>query len=172
MVGMRNRYSNYIFYLLASSLLFIASCSVAQTASKPNKELHTIKGYLLFAISKVDEEVIFLPDNLVNKNYNFEQLQKIKGWYLRGQNTYGIYQAKQQSKKYTVSVPILDTHDSSRSSMSIKIGVLPVILSYTTYNSVEPERDNGIPFDYKGKRYVINYIDDWDVVIEKVRVIK
>lgn len=169
---MRHRYNNYIFYLLASSLLFIASCSVAQTVSKPNKELHTIKGYLLFAISNVDEEVIFLPDSTANKKYSFEQLQKVKGWYLRGQNTYEMYQAKQKSKKHTVSVPLFDTRDSSSSSMSIKLGVLPIILSYTTYNSIEPERDNGIPFDYKGKRYVINYIDDWDVAIKDVKIIK
>lgn len=164
--------NNYIFYLLVSSLLFIASCSVAQTVSKPDKELHTIKGYLLFAISKMDEEVIFLPDSTASRKYSFEQLQKIKGWYLRGKNTYEMYQAKQKSKKHTVSVPLFDTRDSSRSFISVELGVLPVELTYWETKPGKLKEDSGIPFDYKGKRYVINYIDDWDVVIEKIKVIK
>lgn len=169
---MKNRCSNYIFYLLASSLLFIASCSVAQTISKSDKELHTIKGYLLFTISKMDEEVIFLPDNGASKKYNFEELEKIKGWYLRGQNTYEMYQAKQKTKKHTISVPLFDSRDSSRSFISVELGVLPVELTYWETKLGKLKEDNGIPFDYKGKRYVINYIDDWDVAIEKIKVIK
>lgn len=130
-------------------MLFIASCSVAQTVSKPNKELHTIKGYLVFAISKTDEEIIFLPDSVATKKYNFEQLQKIKGWYLLGHNTYVMYQAKQKSKEYSISVPLFDARDSSRSFLSVELGVLPVELTYWETTPGKLKEDSGIPFDYK-----------------------
>lgn len=167
MVGMKNRYSNYIFYLLASALLLIASCSVAQTVT--SNDINTDKGYLLFYN---DELAIFLHDTLPSKKISFEKLSQLKGKQIRGADNYPMYLAKKKAKKYTVQEHTFDREKNKSYLSASSMRIIPVTLSYATYSSVEPEKDNGIPFDYKGRHYLINYTDDWDVAIKDVKIIK
>lgn len=148
-------------------LVFGASCSVAQQGI--SKDIKTDKGYLLFYN---DELVIFLYDTFPFKKISFEKLSQLKGKQIRGADNYPMYLAKKKAKKYIVQEHTFDREKNKSYLSASNIRIISVALSYTTYNSVEPERDNGIPFDYKGKHYLINYIDDWDVAIKDVKIIK
>lgn len=130
------------------------------------------KGYFVFIKMSDFEQTIFLPNKNVCKNYTFKKLTKIKGWLIRGQDTYELFLAKQEAKQYNVLLPRVDENSHTSYSTQIQLGILPVELTYWETSPGKPKEDSGIPFDYKGKRYVINYIDDWDVAIEKIEIIK
>ncbi len=138
------------------------------------REKHSLKtrGYLVFVKMNDFEQTIFLPHKNACKNYTFKKLAKIKGWLIRGQDNYEMYKAKLESKEYNVLLPRADANIDSFYTSPIKLGILPVELTYWETTPGKLKEDGGIPFDYKGKRYVINYIDDWDIAIEKIKVIK
>jgi len=135
------------------------------------KKIKHINGYIVFVTMNDYVETLFLPKKNASYNFTFNQLAKVKGWLIRGQDGYETYKAKQLSRKYFVSVPILDTCDSF-SNNKIELGIIPVKMTYFESPPGKIKEDGGIPFDYKGKRYVIKYIDDWDIVIESITVLK
>lgn len=156
-------------FLWACVLLLFLCCCHAQKTVDGNKILKA-KGFLVFI---PDDVVVFIKDKRASSHYSLDDFQKHKGRQIRGNFSYSMIKAKEDAKPYNVKKHLYEVKTKMSYEISDTIKVIAVEISYYIYKGMlEMGKENGIGYSYDGKRYSIEFIDDWNVAIEDIKYLK
>lgn len=170
--SMRSKFSVCRFISTFVLTVFIQLVSFGQEAKEQtwiayDSTIYTATGYLVY----FGNFLMFLETSEISTKIDFEKLSAIKGQIVRGTLPDFFVNGRDSGRKVKVKELLKNPRTNEMRVVPVTYTITPVKLRYYLTDKTKME-EGALSILFKRKKYTINYVDNWDIAITGLDVLK